>query len=42
MQTGDFVKVAKGNYRGYYAVITEESYGGEIIIILKSFNIIMC
>ena len=42
MQTGDFVKVAKGNYRGYYAVITEESYGGEIIIILKSVNIIMC
>ena len=41
MQTGDFVKVAKGNYRDYYAVITEESYGDEIIIILKSVNI-MC
>ena len=26
MQTRDFVKVVKGNFRGYYAVITEESY----------------
>ena len=33
MQTGDFVKVVKGNFRGYYAVImTEESYGNEIKI----------
>ena len=32
MQTGDFVKVVKGNFRGYYPVITEESYGDEIEI----------
>ena len=32
MQTGDFVKVVKGNFGGYYAVITEESYGDEIEI----------
>ena len=32
MQTGDFVKVVKGNLRGYYAVITEESYGDKIEI----------
>ena len=32
MQTGDFVKVVKGNFRGYYAVITEESYGDKIEI----------
>ena len=25
MQTGDFVKVVKRNFKGYYAVITEES-----------------
>ena len=30
MQTRDFVKV--GNFRGYYAVITEESYVDEIKI----------
>ena len=32
MQTRDFVKVVKGNFRGYYAVITEESYVDEIEI----------
>ena len=32
MQTGNFVKVVKGNFRGYYAVITGESYGNEIEI----------
>ena len=32
MQTGDFVKIVKGNFRGYYAVITEESYGDKIEI----------
>ena len=32
MQTGDFVKVVKGNFRGYYAAITGESYGNEIEI----------
>ena len=32
MQTGDFVKVVKGNFRGYYAVVTQESYGDEIKI----------
>ena len=32
MQTGDFIKIVKGNFRGYYAVITEESYGDEIEI----------
>ena len=42
MQKGDLVKVVKGNFRGYYAVITEESYGDEIKIILKSVNVIMC
>ena len=32
MQTGDFVKVVKGNFRGFYAVLTEESYSDEIKI----------
>ena len=32
MQTGDFIKIVKGNFRGYYAVITEESYGDKIKI----------
>ena len=32
MQTGDFVKVVKQNVRGYYAVITGESYDNEIKI----------
>ena len=32
MQTGDFVKVVKGNFRGYYRAITGESYGNEIEI----------
>ena len=32
MQTGDFVKVVKGYFRGYYAVLTRECYGDEIKI----------
>ena len=42
IQTGDFVKVVKGNFRGYYAAITGEIYGNEIETILKSINVIMC
>ena len=43
MQTGDFVKVVKGNFRGYYAVLTRECYGDEIKINnLESVNVIMC
>ena len=31
-KVGDFIKVTKGDYYGYYAVVTGESYGDEIEI----------